>query len=93
VDGVSKTVQIRDLDDETYAVLRRRAAEQRVSLSHYLRHELDRLARARTMAELLDEADASRSRLSGVSRESIVEALHKGRAERDAELTGWLDDR
>jgi antitoxin FitA len=88
---VSKTVQIRDLDDETYAVLRRRAAEQRVSLSHYLRHELDRLARTRTMAELLDEADALRARLGGVSREAIVEALHEGRAEREAQLGGWLD--
>jgi antitoxin FitA len=88
---MSKTVQIRDLDDETYAVLRRRAAEQRVSLSHYLRHELDRLARARTMAELLEEADALRARQSGVSRESIVEALHEGRAERETQLSRWLD--
>lgn len=87
---MSKTVQVRDLDDETYAVLRRRAAEQRVSLSHYLRHELDRLARTRTMAELLDEADALRARQGGVSRESIIQALDEGRAERDAELTGWL---
>lgn len=90
---MGKTVQIRDLDDETYAVLRRRAAEQRVSLAQYLRHQLDRLARTRTMAELLDEADASRARHGGVGRESIIAALDEGRAERDAQLDGWLDGR
>jgi antitoxin FitA len=90
---MGKTVQIRDLDDETYAVLRRRAAEQRVSLTQYLRHELDRLARTRTIAELLDEADTLRASHGGVSRESIIAALHEGRAERDAQLDGWLDGR
>jgi cellobiose-specific phosphotransferase system component IIA len=88
---MSRTVQIRDLDDETYAVLRRRAAEQRVSLSHFLRHELDRLARTRTMAELLEEADAFRARQGGVGRESIIAALDEGRAEREAQLDGLVD--
>jgi len=41
---VPKTVQIRDLDDEVYAALVRRAAETGVSVPELLRAEAARLA-------------------------------------------------
>ena len=40
------TVQVRDVSPETFAVLKRRAAEQGASLSEYLCRELDRIAAA-----------------------------------------------
>ncbi|HEX5402849.1 MAG TPA: hypothetical protein VFX16_11185 [Pseudonocardiaceae bacterium] len=38
------TIDIPDVDDETYAVLQGRAAAEYLSLSDYLRRELDELA-------------------------------------------------
>jgi hypothetical protein len=62
--GVPKTVQIRDLDDEVYAGLVRRAAEARVSVPELLRAEAVRLA-ARPSVEVL----AARARRGpGVAR-------------------------
>ena len=39
-----KTVKIRDLDDEVYAGLARRAAEERITVPELLRREAARLA-------------------------------------------------
>ena len=50
---MSKNVQIRDLDDKIYAVLRRRAAAEDLSLTQYLRRELGRLASQPTMAPMV----------------------------------------
>lgn len=77
-----KNVQIRNLDDATYEVLRKRAASEDLSLTQYLRRELDRLAAARTMADLLAEADLWRARHGGVSREAMDEAIEDMRASR-----------
>lgn len=74
-----KNVQIRDVSDETYAVLRSRAGADDLSLTQYLRRELDRLAGTPTMAELLDRADRRRERLGGVSRDALQSALDENR--------------
>jgi plasmid stability protein len=79
---VPKNVQIRNLDDATYEKLRARAAADGVSLSQYLRRELDHLAGLATMAEILERANRRHAAGGGVSTEAIVEALHAGRAER-----------
>lgn len=49
-----KTVQIRDLDDDVYAALARRAAEQRISVPELLRQEATRLAARPSVAEWLE---------------------------------------
>jgi plasmid stability protein len=69
--AVPKNVQIRNVDDATYDVLRRRAAENDLSLTQYLRRELNRLAepQQQTMAEWLDQADEFRRRHGGVDGE------------------------
>jgi antitoxin FitA len=58
---VPKNVQIRNLDDATYAKLRSRAAADGMSLSQYLRRQLDHLADMATMAEILERADRRRA--------------------------------
>ncbi|MGH3737485.1 MAG: FitA-like ribbon-helix-helix domain-containing protein [Micromonosporaceae bacterium] len=47
-------VQIRDVSEETVNVLRARAAEEGLSLTAYLRAQLDRLAARPTNAEIMD---------------------------------------
>jgi plasmid stability protein len=49
-----KTVQIRDIDDDTYAALAVRAAAEGISVPEYLRREIARLAARPTIAEWLD---------------------------------------
>lgn len=80
---MARTVQIRDLNDETYEVLRSRAAARDLSLTQYLRRELDRLASAPTMADWLDDADRWRARHGGVSRDALDGAVEEMRADRD----------
>jgi plasmid stability protein len=77
-----KTVQIRDLDDATYATLRERAAADGLSLAQYLRRELTHLAALPTMAVWLDRVEAGRGRL-GVGRDVLAEAIEDLHAERD----------
>jgi antitoxin FitA len=79
---VPKNVQIRNLDDATYEKLRARAMADGMSLSQYLRKQLEHLADLATMAEILERADKRRAEGGGVPTEAIVEALHAGRAER-----------
>jgi plasmid stability protein len=71
-----KTVQIRDLDDEVYAALARRAAEAGVSVPELLRAEAARLAARPTVEEWLKR---TRRRSSSVDRAEIVAALDEMR--------------
>lgn len=80
---MSKTVQIRDLDDETYETLRERASANGLSLAGYLRRELTQMAAVPTMAEWLDRADRRRAS-AGVSREELNDVIDDLRAEREA---------
>ncbi len=49
-----RSVQIRDLDDDVYDALARRAAEVGLSVPEYLRREAERLAARPTIAEWLE---------------------------------------
>jgi hypothetical protein len=79
---VPKNVQIRNLDDATYDKLRSRAAAEGVSLSQYLRRELDHLASLATMADLLSRADKWREETGGVPGDVMAAAFEADRAER-----------
>jgi len=54
------SVQIKDVPEETHAVLRRRAAEARQSLQEYLRTKLIEEASRPTVDEVLARAGARR---------------------------------
>jgi antitoxin FitA len=69
---VPKTVQIRDLDDDVYAALSRRAAEVGLTVPDLLRREAARLASRPTMEEWLAR---TRRRPSGIPRGEILAAL------------------
>ena len=67
-----KTIQIRDVDDNVYAALVRRAAEAGITVPELLRREATRLATRPTMKEWLER---TRQRYSDITPEEIVEAL------------------
>jgi antitoxin FitA len=76
-DPVPKTIQIRDLDDEVYAGLVRRAAEAGVSVPELLRTEATRIAARPSMTTWLER---TRRRASEVDRADVLAALdeHRG---------------
>ncbi|HEX7658282.1 MAG TPA: hypothetical protein VF444_02290 [Pseudonocardiaceae bacterium] len=80
---MGKTIQIRDVDDADYLVLRTRAAAEGLPLSTYLRRQLEHWARRPTMAELLAEADRRSERGVWVSSEDIQAAVRSAREEDD----------
>lgn len=69
---MSKTIQIRDIDDEVYAGLRRRAAEEGVSVPELLRGEAARLAARPSIATWLA---STRRRSSAVGANAVLETL------------------
>ena len=71
-----KTIQIRDIDDDVYAALARRAAEAGITIPDLLRREAARLASRPTVEEWLAR---TRRRPSRISRAQIVEALDEMR--------------
>lgn len=74
------SVQIKDVPEETHAVLRQRAAAAHQSLQEYLRARLIAEAAQPTLEEVLDRA----GRRSGgsVSVKAAVAALREDRARR-----------
>lgn len=71
-----KTVQIRDLDDDTYAALSRRAAEANVSVPELLRQYATHLASRPTVSEWLQR---TRRRRSTVTTAHVLESLDEWR--------------
>ncbi|HLI32592.1 MAG TPA: hypothetical protein VKU89_07640 [Solirubrobacteraceae bacterium] len=67
-----KSIQIRDIDDEVYLGLRRRAAEAGVSVPELLRAEAARLAARPSIATWLA---STRSRSSELGAAAVLRAL------------------
>jgi hypothetical protein len=77
-----KTVQIRNLDDRAYTLLRTRAAAENLSLTAYLKRELEILASRPTMAEWLDQIDRQRPE-TGPTTDEIVRTIRELREAAD----------
>jgi antitoxin FitA len=73
---VSKTVQIRDIDDQVYSSLQRHAAAAGVTVPELLRREATRLAARPTIEEWLDR---TRRRRSTIDHSSVIRALDEQR--------------
>lgn len=67
-------VQVRDISAETVAKLKARAAAQGLTLSAFLRHELQRIANRPTNAEILDRIDRDRPS-TGPTTQEIVDIV------------------
>lgn len=73
-----KTVQIRDLDDEVYAGLARRAAEEGITVPELLRREAARVAARPSIAQWLVRTGR---RPSAVSTAEVLASLDEWRGE------------
>ena len=73
---MGKTIQIRDLDEEVYAALARRAADAGLTVPDLLRREAARLAARPTVDEWLARTDR---RPSGIRRSDVIEAIDEMR--------------
>lgn len=72
---MTSNVQIRNVDDETVAALKARAAARRMSLSDYLSEELARLVAQPTLDDVLDRlASRPRRHLDPSGAELVREA-------------------
>jgi len=74
--GGAQDRQIRDLDDDIYAALRRRAVEAGLTVPELLRREATRLATRPTVEEWLAR---TRRRPSGIDRADVLAALDEVR--------------
>jgi hypothetical protein len=73
-----KTVQIRDIDDDVYAALVRRAAEEGITVPELLRRAAARLASRPSMAEWISRIGR---RQSAVSTAEVLATLDEWRGE------------
>lgn len=73
-----KTIQIRDVDDEVYAALVRRAAEEGITVPELLRRETARLAARPSMTEWLSRVGR---RPSSISTAEVLATLGEWRGE------------
>jgi len=73
---MAKTIQIRDVDDDVYAALLRRAAELGVTVPELLRREATKLASRPTIEDWLDR---TRRRPSDITAEATLAALDEMR--------------
>lgn len=78
--GAMPTVQIKDVPEDTHAVLRRRAVAARQSLQEYLRSRLIEEAGAPTVDEVLERAGGRAG--GSVPFSAAVEAIQQDRAGR-----------
>jgi antitoxin FitA len=78
--GAMPSVQIKDVPDDTHAVLRQRAAAARQSLQEYLRSRLIAEASRPTLEEILDRAGGRSG--GSVPLKTAVSALRNDRARR-----------
>jgi len=69
-------IQVRDVPDETVTALKRRAAELGLTLTAFLRTELDRLAARPTNTDIVERM-ARRDRSSGPSTEDTVAEIRR----------------
>jgi plasmid stability protein len=79
VTRMSKMVQIRDVPDDVHRTLKVRAAAEGLSLSDYIKRDLEELAKQATIEDVFAAARARGS--SGITAEEIVGDIRASRGE------------
>lgn len=81
---MNKHIQIRNVPEALHRRLKVKAARQGMSLSDYLRTEMERLAKLPTMKEWTEMV--ARREPMAISTEEILETIMLGREEREVEI-------
>lgn len=79
VSHMSKMIQIRNVPDDVHRALKVRAAEEGISLSDYIKRDLEELAKQLTIEEIFARARARGP--SGITTEEIVAGIRASRGE------------
>ncbi len=79
VENMSKMIQVRGVSEQVHRVLKTRAAAEGLSLSDYIKRDLDELAR---QARIEDVFASARGRgPSGIAADEIVATIRASRGE------------
>ncbi len=80
---MSRVIQIRDVPDDVHDALADAAATQGLSLTRYVRRELEQLAeRAQIASDNAAVIRQTQAKVRGhVDRDTILDALHEGRGD------------
>jgi plasmid stability protein len=76
---MSKMIQIRNVPDEVHKILKVRAAAEGISLSDYIKRDLEELAAKATIEDVFARSRARGS--SGLTTEEIVAGIRASRGE------------
>jgi hypothetical protein len=76
---MSKMMQIRDVPDDVHGILKARAAREGMSLSDFLKRELESTAKRPTMREWLERAQQFKPVSSRRSPAQVVRELRDAR--------------
>jgi plasmid stability protein len=77
--NMPKMIQVRDVPEQVHSALKARAAREGMSLSDYIKKELERTAERPTMREWLETARQARPIPSKRSAAQIVRELRDAR--------------
>jgi len=80
VQDMSKMIQIRNVPDDLHRELKMRAAAAGMSMSDYIKRELDRRSRKSTIKEIAARAQG-RSKGSTLTTQDVVDAIREGRGD------------
>ena len=76
---MSKMIQIRDVPEPVHSTLKARAAQEGMSLSDYLKRELERTVERPTMREWLERTQRARPMTAKRSVAQVIRELRDGR--------------
>lgn len=76
---MSKMIQIRNVPDDVHKIIKVRAAEEGISLSDYIKRDLEALAKQATIEEI--GARGRRRPAAGISTASILDDLREVRGD------------
>jgi antitoxin FitA len=80
VEHVSKMIQIRNVPDDLHRELKMRAAAAGMSLSDYIKRELDRRRRKSTIREIIERREAQGRRSTSTTQE-VVDIIREARGD------------
>jgi plasmid stability protein len=76
---MSKMIQIRDVPEQMHRTLKARAAREGMSLSDFLKSELDRIVERPTMREWLEQTQRAKPLAAGRTAAEVVRELRDSR--------------
>lgn len=79
VQSMSRMIQVRDVPESVHGTLKSRAAREGMSLSDFIKRELERVAERPTMQEWLERTQQARRISSGRTAARIIRDLRDKR--------------